>query len=511
MKIGKWAGLLLVTVPLMSGCKDFWQSSNGSFTLTNSGNITVSPGATTGNSSTITVTPTDSFTGTVALTCTVSTTPSSATDPTTCDLSSSSLTISSTTAVTSTLTATTESTTTTGAYDITVTGTSGSISKTTTVCVEVTSGSCSSSAGSSGKFYILNDGTTPEIVGKSIQSGTLSGISGSPWSLSSLSIDGTPYSMAIAPNGDFLLLNTSSGVYTCLLTSGIPGKGVLVSTDAAYAIQIDQIDSSDSWLIEAIPEGSSVMLNAVPINSTTGKYTSGGTTHSVTISNLPNVAVQPNRMVLSPGSSDIKVFVPLGRGGTLVVPFDASSPFPNGVSHIAIPVANGSNYGSALSVAVDPTNRLFYIGETEVFPTGTTTGGLRAFTYASSSSSSPTDISSSPIASGGTAPNFILPDASGNYVYVANGNGTSNAGNVTGFAITKSSSKYTIATDSTVAAGAQPMGLAEDSTDAYIFAVSEDQSPFLDAYTFDSTTGELSSQATSDDIQTGSIAVVAAP
>lgn len=500
MKIGKWARLLLVTVPLMSGCKDFWLNSNGSFTLTNSGNITVSPGTT--GTSTISVTPTDSFTGTVALTCSVTTSPSSATNPTTCDLSSSSITISGTTAVTSTLTATTETGTTVGAYDITVTGTSGSISKTTTVCVEVTSGSCTTISGSSNKFYILNDGTTPEIVGKSIQSGALSGISGSPWSLSSLSTSGTPLSMAIDPKGKFLLVSTSEAVYTYLLTNDIPGKGVVVTSDGAYAIQID---SSDSWLIEAVQGSDSVTLNAIPIYPANGKNT-GNTTHSVKI-NITGAAVQPNRMILSPGSSDIKVFVPLGTSGTLVVPFDASSPFPSGVSHILIPVANPSNYGSALSVAVDPTNRLFYIGETEVFPKGTTTGGLRAFTYASSGSSSPTDISGSPIASGGTAPNFILPDASGNYVYVANGNGTSNAGNVTGFKVTSSS----ISASSTVAAGAQPMGLAEDSTDAYIIAVSETESPYLDAYTFDSTTGGLSSEVTSDETNTGSIAVVAAP
>jgi hypothetical protein len=287
------------------------------------------------------------------------------------------------------------------------------------------------------------------------------------------------------------------------------GTGVRVSSDEAYAIQID---SSDSWLIEAIGATTgSVTLNAIPIDPTTGKYT-GATTHSVT-SSVTNAAVQPNRMVISPDNT--KVFLALGAGGTIVATFDSGNPFPNGVSITKIPVVNTS-YGSALSVAVDPSSRLFYIGESSVKTSGTssgtsTSGGLRALTYASSNSSSPQDVSGSPIASGGLAPNYILPDASGKYVYVANGKGTSATGNITGFAVTKSDSTYTIATDSTVAAGIQPLGLAEDSTGTYVLAVDSLGSPYLDAYTFDSTTGDLSSQITSTDTLYVSTAVVAAP
>lgn len=81
-----------------------------SFALTNSGNITVSPGATTGNASTITVTPSGGFTGAIALTCAIA--PTAASDPATCALSPASVTISGTTAGTSTLTLTTTAATT---------------------------------------------------------------------------------------------------------------------------------------------------------------------------------------------------------------------------------------------------------------------------------------------------------------------------------------------------------------------------------------------------------------
>jgi hypothetical protein len=75
------------------------------FTLTNSGSITVLPGATTGNTATITATPSGGFTGAVAFTCVIA--PAAASDPATCAFSPTSLTISGATAQTSTLTVTT--------------------------------------------------------------------------------------------------------------------------------------------------------------------------------------------------------------------------------------------------------------------------------------------------------------------------------------------------------------------------------------------------------------------
>jgi hypothetical protein len=211
-------------------------------------------------------------------------------------------------------------------------------------------------------------------------------------------------------------------------------------------------------------------------------------------------------MAISPDDSNI--FVALGAGGTIVVPFKTSAPFPAGISAKTIAVANSS--GSALSVAVDPSSRLFYIGETLADSTGTT-GGLRAFTYASLSSNTLVNASGSPIASGGLAPNFILPVTTPGYVYVANGAGTTSAGNVTGFAVTGSGSSYTIALGSTTAAGVQPLGLAEDSSSTFIFAVGSLGSPYFDSFTFDTTTtGKLDTQITSNS-SASSIAIVAAP
>ncbi len=494
MKIGRWVRALgRVAAPvalclfagLMAGCANFWQAPGGntSFALTNSGAITVSPG--NSGASTITVTPANTFTGSVTLTCAVTASPSGAANPTTCSLSPTSVTISGTTAQASTLTAATAAGTSAGAYQITVTGASGSVTETTTVCVEVgsASGSCSGTTATSGDFYILNAGTTPQIVGESIVSGKLTAISGSPWT-----VQGTPYSMAIAPNGNFMCVSTLSGVFAYPITSGVLGKALQITPDLAYAIQVDW---SDSWLVEAIPATGGVTFAAVPISSTTGASTGSELTASFAVA---DAAVQPNKMVIS--GDNTKVFLSLGAGGTIVVPFNASSPFPSGIGATTVPIANSS--GSALSVAVDPGKSpgLFYIGETLANSAGNS-GGLRAFTYSSLGSSKLVQATGSPIASGGLAPNFILPIAAGGYVYVANGAGISAAGSVTGITVTENGSTYSLAAGSTVSAGVQPLGLAEDSNSNFVLSVGSLGSPYFDAYTFDATTtGQLDSQIT---------------
>lgn len=346
---------------------------------------------------------------------------------------------------------------------------------------------------SSGNFYILNGGTTPEIVGEAIVSGKLTALSGSPWAVPS-----SPYAMAISPSGNLLFVSTLAGVYAYPISSGQLGTAIQVSTDsAALALQVD---TTGTWLLEAIQASGGVTLGAVPINASTGAPT--GSEISITFS-ISNASVQQNKMVISPDNAYI--FAALGAGGTIVVPFNSAAPFPNGTSATHIGVANSS--GSALAVAVDPSKRLFYIGETLANSTGTS-GGLRAFLYSSLGGSSLTQASGSPIASGGLAPNFIQP-SSGNYVYVANGQGTSSSGNVTSFLVSTSGSTYSLASGSTITAGVQTYGLAIDSTANFMLAVNNLGNPYFDAFTFDSSTaGELDAQIVAN-TGSGPIAIVA--
>ena len=165
---------------------------------------------------------------------------------------------------------------------------------------------------------------------------------------------------------------------------------------------------------------------------------------------------------------------------------------------------------------VDPSTspRLFYIGETLGDSAGTS-GGLRVFNYSSlGASGGLTQASGSPIASGGLAPNTILAIASGDYVYAGNGTGPTSAGNITGFSVTSSGGIYTVATGSTVAAGTQPYGLAEDSDSHFVLAVAEGGNSDLTAYIFDTTTAgqlDVSLTSTTGTDPTEAVAVAAAP
>ena len=505
MKLGQWARLLLAAAPLLAGCGDFWQAPSGgnntSFTLTNSGNITVSPGAT--NTSTITVTPTNSFTGTVTLTCAVTTSPSGASSPTTCSLSPTSVTISSTTAQTATLTAATTSTTTTGAYEITVTGVSGSASETTTVCAEVTSssGSCSGAAGASGVFYVLNQ-TTDQIVALTISSGQLN-------TIGALTLPAVqPVAIAVAPNGLFLYVSTEYGIYLYTVNSStgaltLGNGGTAITTDPAYTMQVD---ATDSWLVEAVSGVAQVnAINVISTGANAGTLaTAGEKEQSVALpaSTVSQLAISPND---SSSCADCYVFVGMGSGGTELILFNPGSANPFGGTG-TIKLVNSA--GGDNAVAVDPSNRLLYVGEADALPSATQSGGLRVFTIASNGVTELTSAGS-PYAIGGTGPSAILPTSDGNYVYVANQSVSGGStGNIASFSV--SSTALTSITSST----AGPTGridLAEDSTGSFLLAVDFAGNPDLEAYTMSS--GTLTSTLTvptgTDPV--GAVAIAAAP
>jgi 6-phosphogluconolactonase (cycloisomerase 2 family) len=360
---------------------------------------------------------------------------------------------------------------------------------------------------SSGIFYVL-DQTTKQLAAYSISSGTLEQLSGSPYSLSA-----TPYSLAISSSGAFLYVGTVNGIYLYDISSDgaltIANNGSTISSDIAAAMQV-----SGSWLVDAFVTASgNVQFDAIPIDSSTGVYAGSGGTPPYQSFSIANAAVK--QMVLSPDGEHL--FLALGAGGTLIVPFTSANSNPIGSSATTLGVLTSG--GSALSVAVDPTERVFYIGET-LANSSANAGGLRVFNYSSVSTGTlhtiPTQISGSPIASGGLAPNAILPIASGEYVYVANGEGNASSGNIAWFPLTTSGSTYTIAAGSTISTGIQPIGLAEDSQDNFVLGVSSGGStssgdPDLEAYTMSSgaLTAAITSTTGTDPV--GAIAISALP
>lgn len=350
---------------------------------------------------------------------------------------------------------------------------------------------------SSGYFYVLNQ-ETAQIVAYNVNSGKLNQIG-------AYTLAAAPTAIAIAPGGNFLYVSTVAGIYLYDISSTgaltISNNGGVVSSDPAASIQVDH---TGTWLVDAVQGTSGFQLDATPITSS-GTFTGGAVDtaqYGLTNANI-------HQIVLS--GDNLHVFVAAGTAGAVLVSFTAGNGSPLATTGTVIPpVTTG---GAALSVAVDPstTPRVFYVGET--LASGGTSGGLRVFNY-SSIGGTLTQASGSPIASGGLAPNAILPTANGDYVYAANGQGSAAAGNITGFSITASNGAYTVATGSTVSAGVQPFSLAEDSDSNFVLSTSEGGNNDLEGYIFDATTAgklDLAVTSTTGTDPTEAIAVGAVP
>jgi len=318
---------------------------------------------------------------------------------------------------------------------------------------------------SSGNFYVLNTATS-QLAGFYINAGVLTALPGSPYLLAS-----APLAIAVAPNNAFLYVSTASGIYLYSIAS--TGQLTLGNSSASITqdqAQSMQVDATNSWLVEAVSGVDAVY--AIQINPSTGVATS--TTEQ--IGALPAATVQ--QLAISPDNTH--VFVAMGAGGTAMIPFSSGNADPFGAVS-TIPVQNAA--GAALSVAVDPSSRLLYVGET-VATSGSNTGGLRAFTL-----STLKELTGSPFSSQGLAPYSILPISTGDYVYVANRQVSgSSTGVIAGFSVSSTNSVYALtALGSTFQAGTNPEALAEDNTGTFVFAGDFGGNPDLKGYTFDTT------------------------
>jgi 6-phosphogluconolactonase (cycloisomerase 2 family) len=351
---------------------------------------------------------------------------------------------------------------------------------------------------SSGVFYVLNQ-KTDQIVTFAISSGTLpNGSSLTPPSP-------VPAAIAVAPNGKFLYVSTSGGIYLYTIAS----DGALTLGNGNQAISPDQaitmqVDATDSWLVDAI-SGSS-QLNAIAIDPTNGTPAVANETEQQFPGGLP--ATMPLQLAISPNDSntctDCYVFVAMGAGGTEVIHFTPNNANPFGGSgHINLVNSTGGDS----AVAVDPTNRLLYVGETEVLPTATQTGGLRVFTIASGTVTEFTGTGY-PYTSAGAGPSAILPSLDGNYLFVANRSVTgSSSANIAEFSVSSTS----LTSIGTVAAGPSgQLGLAEDSMSHFVLAVDFAGNPDLNAYTMSSgaLTSAIQSATGTDPVQAVAIAAL---
>jgi 6-phosphogluconolactonase (cycloisomerase 2 family) len=342
---------------------------------------------------------------------------------------------------------------------------------------------------------VLNQ-TTNQIATLSISSSQLTTIAATALPAAN------PFAIAVAPNGQLLYVSTGSGIFVYTIGSSgaltLGNSGQAISQDLATTMQVD---ATNSWLVDAI--SGIAQVNAIAINSSTGGLGAPGESEQV----FALSSSTPVQLAISPGDSsscnDCYVFVAMGSGGTEAIHFNPGSANPFGTSAGTVKLVNSA--GGDNAVAVDPQNRLLYVGETDAL-SSTQTGGLRAFTIASGGI---TEISGSPYATGGTGPTGILPTADGNYVYVANQSVSgSSDGNIEGFSVSTAS----LTSLASVAAGPTGrMSLAEDSTGSFILAVDFAGNPDLKAYSIGAgtLTSVLSDPTGTDPV--GAVGIAALP
>lgn len=363
------------------------------------------------------------------------------------------------------------------------------------------SGGTGSTTLTSGDIYVLNI-ATDQLIGTYVNAGTLTGLPGSPYTLSA-----APLAITVAPNNAFLYVSTLSGifVYTVDTSTGqltLSNNGQPISADAATTLQVDP---TNTWLLEG-GSGTSV-LYAIRVNSSTGLLAVSG--ESEITAALPSTTV--NQVAISPDGS--LVLVANGSSGTAFIPFNANNSNPFGTVSKIVPESTSA--GASLSVAFDPiltgstTPRVFYVGET-VATSGTNTGGLRVFNFSSTK-----EITGSPFAIGGLAPYAILPIANGEDVYVVSRQTASGStGVIAGFSIADTNGSPALtALGSSFTTGTNPQALVEDSSGQFVFAVDYGGSPDLLGFTFDTTKAGyldtvISNATGTDPVEAGAIAAL---
>jgi 6-phosphogluconolactonase len=301
-------------------------------------------------------------------------------------------------------------------------------------------------------------------------------LSGSP-----VTLPLAPYSIVVAPNNAFLYVGTGTGVFMYTinsdgtLTEGNGDNVAYVSPNIANGATLNAqsmvIDSTSSWLL--IAYRNSTEIDAVQLDPTTGLptgidfiYASSAQTAS------PQLAISP---------ANTQVFVALGAGGTEAIGFNAATtaaPGPLSSKGVGIGLITKLGGVADTGVAVDPTSTYLYIAEQNNNSSGTAIAGtVRLIATANLG----VDLDDEPT---GVGPTAVLPDLSGAYAYVTNGND----GTISGFSLTTTTQK--LASLGTAFPTEQsPVALVEDSTKTYVMDIGSLANPNLWLYTLDGTSG----------------------
>jgi 6-phosphogluconolactonase len=323
--------------------------------------------------------------------------------------------------------------------------------------------------------YVANANTsTPSLAGFAVGTGTLTAVSGSPYSL-----DFIPTAVAVNPADSIVFVAGSNGIDGFINSYSIGSSGELTllvsnNTGSASEVSID-VSPDGQWLMGLDANGSSIgeaIVDEYQINSSTGQLTQGTGT-SYTYTGTPTPTIVPRQIKFAPNGA--YVFAAVGTAGDLVFPFTTST----GVFSTPLSLSLGtSSTASDNALAVNPTSTTLYIARSG------TNGGMAVYTIGSGGSLS--EISGSPLTAG-NQPFSVAVNFAGTDVYVANQlDSTISEYSIGSTGAVAALSPATVTTESAARA------LAVDRSGDYLLAIANGGSPDLSMYSYSTTTaGEL--------------------
>lgn len=338
------------------------------------------------------------------------------------------------------------------------------------------SGSGSGSSGTTNYAYVAN-ATTNNLAAYSIATnssgtGTLTAISGSPYSLSF-----QPTSIVVTPNNEYLYVAGLGGIYaysinssTGALTIANSGGAVAVTTLASISMAVSP---DGQWLFALSQDGAT--FNEYQISYSTGTLSILATP---TYTAAGGATASPKMIKVAPNGA--YVFAAIGTGGDLVFTLTTSTgALGSTYQQLAAPDAKTSDN----ALTTDANTTYLYIARS-----GNTTG-VAAYTIGTNGTL--TALAGSPFAAG-AGPYSVMIDSTGKYLYSAN----RTDGTISAYTIGTTGGLTAIAS-SPYASGSLVSSLAEDSSDKYVLAAASGGSPDLTMYSFDATTlGQLDTVTT---------------
>ena len=336
-----------------------------------------------------------------------------------------------------------------------------------------------------GDYVYVANATTQTLAGFSVGTGTLTAVSGSPYSLGFV-----PTALAVNPTNTLLFVGGNNAIYAYAIDSGSGALSALNSGSAVGLASAASMDVSPNGQWLAVLDKNNITVDEFQItNTSTGALAEVATPNYPV---LPGATVVAQVVKFAPNGNTL--FAALGTAGYVAYAFNSAT----GALSNPVTPQTWTLTTSAQSLAITPDSLYLYLATS-----GASGGSLTAYSIVSGGLAT----LGSPVAAGSQPVSVVLNKA-GTDVYVAN----QQSSNISGYSINASNGTLMALNPATNSATSPPLALAVDNSGTYLLAIANGGNPDLAMYSYDSTTtGKLdfSTSAKTGNDPTGPIAVAA--